>query len=102
MRRGIANIIIWQRRFEAQRRIVMSAKMVLARGIVQREGEVIHLIAERLEDLTPMLHTIGGMPFPYRHAPADGASGGGPDSRDPRLIPWTDEPDLNLKSRNFH
>jgi hypothetical protein len=32
------------------------------RGTVQREGDV-HVIAERLENLTPMLATIGDMPF---------------------------------------
>ena len=101
---GIANLIIWQRRFEAQRRIVMAARMVVARGILQREGEVIHLIAERLEDATPLLGTIGDMPFPHRHAPSDGASGSGQDSRDPHPLPaaafGSDE--LKLKSRNFH
>ena len=103
---GIANIIIWQRRFEAQRRIVMSAKMLVARGIVQREGEVIHVIAERLEDYSPMLGMIGGMPFPHRHSPADGAKNGGADSRErkqPLLLTGNaSRSDLNLKSRDFH
>ncbi len=111
---GIANIIVWQRRFEAQRRIIMSAAMLNVRGTVQREGDVIHVIAERLENLTPMLATIGDMPFPHRHAPADGAHGGGPDPRERKLIPVKNdypapfrigqdaEPILNLKSRNFH
>jgi error-prone DNA polymerase len=110
---GIANIIVWQRRFEAQRRIVMSASMLSIRGTVQREREVIHVIAERLEDYTPLLHSIGDMPFPHRHMPADGANGGGPDPRQPRLLRIKDdysapfkigaaEPSLTLKSRNFH
>src|SRR5206468_4656230 len=83
---GIANVIIWQQRFEAQRRIIMSASMLKVRGMVQREGQVIHVIAERLEDQTPLLHSIGDMPFPHRHIPADGANGGGPDPREPRLV----------------
>ena len=111
---GIANMIVWQRRFEAHRRIIMSAAMINVRGTVQREGDVIHVIAERLEDLTPMLATIGDMPFPHRHAPADGAHGGGLDPRERKLIPAKNdfsapfqigqdaEPILNLKSRNFH
>ncbi|MDQ3144133.1 MAG: error-prone DNA polymerase [Pseudomonadota bacterium] len=111
---GIANIIVWQQRFEAQRRIIMSAAMLNVRGIVQREGDVIHLIAERLEDRSPMLGEIGDMAFPHRRAPADGASGGGPDPRERRLIqvkndysepfriPSITHPPINLKSRNFH
>jgi len=109
---GNANIIVWQRLFEARRRIVMSAAMLGIKGVVQREGEVIHVIAGGLEDYTPMLHAIGGMPFPHRHAPADGANGGGPDPREPRLLrapsthaaPFRIDPDaaLNLKSRDFH
>ncbi|MEO6359455.1 MAG: error-prone DNA polymerase, partial [Sphingomicrobium sp.] len=110
---GVANIIIWQRRFEAQRRIIMSAAMLKVKGTVQREGDVIHVIGEHLEDYTPMLNAIGDMPFPHRRAPADGANGGGPDPRTPKLLqikedynqPFrvdSNEPILNLKSRNFH
>ena len=111
---GVANIIVWQRRFEAQRQIIMSAAMLSVRGRVQREGEVIHVIAERLEDQTPLLHSIGDMPFPHRHMPADGASGGAPDPRRPRLTRAKDdysapfrigdqqESAINVKSRNFH
>ncbi|MEO5772662.1 MAG: error-prone DNA polymerase [Sphingomicrobium sp.] len=110
---GIANIIVWQRRFEAQRRIVMSAAMISVRGTVQREGEVIHVIAEHLSDHTPMLNEIGQMQFPHRRAPADGANGGGPDPRERKMLQIKDdysrpfridatETALNLKSRNFH
>ncbi len=111
---GIANIIVWQRRFEAQRRIIMTAAMMKIRGTLQREGEVIHIIADHLDDCTPMLNSIGNMAFPHRRAPADGANGGGPDPRERKLIQVKDdysapfrigEPSeamLNLKSRNFH
>jgi error-prone DNA polymerase len=111
---GIANIIVWQRHFEAQRRVVMSAAMLGVRGVVQREGEVIHVIAEHLENHTTLLGSIGDMPFPHRHAPADGANGGGPDPRDKHMTrikndynaPFRVKPDaepvLNLRSRNFH
>jgi error-prone DNA polymerase len=89
---GIANIILWQRRFEAQRRIVMSAAMLGVQGTMQREGEVIHVVADRLEDLTPLLHKVGAMDFPHRFAPADGGKGAAPD---PRGV-------IKVKSRNFH
>jgi error-prone DNA polymerase len=110
---GIANIIVWARLFEAQRRVVMSATMLKVKGMVQREGEVIHVIAERLENCTPLLNRIGKMPFPHRRAPADGANGGSPDRRDHAMIQIKNDyfapfrinqlgPSLHLKSRNFH
>ena len=108
---GIANIILWQRRFEAQRRIVMASPMISVRGLVQREGKVIHLIGERLEDHSALLHSVGQMHFPHRFSPADGASGGG--GRDPRdsrplrdpapaTLPPAPEDTIRVKSRDFH
>jgi len=107
---GVANAILWPDRFEAQRRIVMSAAMIGIRGVVQREGEVIHVITARMEDMTPLLHSIGGMDFPHRPSPADGAKFSGPDPRQrkgapglPRTpLPETDAEPLRVKSRNFH
>jgi error-prone DNA polymerase len=52
---GIANLVVWRRVFARHRRVVMGAKLVECRGRVQREGEVIHVVAERLVDLTPLL-----------------------------------------------
>ncbi|MDG2285171.1 MAG: hypothetical protein P8N43_06550, partial [Alphaproteobacteria bacterium] len=40
---------------EAYRRIVMTAKLLGVTGRVQREGRVIHVVVERLEDLTHRL-----------------------------------------------
>jgi error-prone DNA polymerase len=89
---GIANIILWQRKFEAQRRIVMGAAMIAVKGQMQKEGEVIHVVADRLEDLTPSLHRVGAMDFPHRYATADGGRGATPD---PRGV-------IKVKSRDFH
>jgi error-prone DNA polymerase len=111
---GIANIIIWQRHFEAERRIVMSASMLGVKGTLQKEGEVVHLIAERLEDRSAMLRLIGKTHFPHSHSPADGATGGGTDSRNRKFqgvkddysAPFQIDSDrevvLGLRSRNFH
>ncbi|MGH7010884.1 MAG: error-prone DNA polymerase, partial [Caulobacteraceae bacterium] len=49
---GSANIVVWKNVFTAQRRAVMTASFLLVRGRLQRAGEVVHLVAERLEDLT--------------------------------------------------
>jgi error-prone DNA polymerase len=100
---GIANAIIWQRIFEAQRRIILSAAMVAVHGTLQREGKVTHIVADRLEDLTPLLHQVGERHFPHRPGPADAAKNGGQDSRDPpRRLPGTTDGGIRIKSRNFH
>jgi error-prone DNA polymerase len=104
---GVANAIIWPDRFEAQRRIVMSAAMIGIRGIVQKEGEVIHVITERMFDYTPLLHSVGAMDFPHRTSPADGAKGGAPDPRErkparPALLAKEEEEAIPIRSRNFH
>jgi error-prone DNA polymerase len=95
---GVANIIIWQRIFDAYRRIVMGAAMVAVKGRLQREGEVIHVIADTLEDMTPLLHSVAARHFPHKPMPGDGANFGGPD---PRTRPPR-EPVIAVKSRDFH
>jgi error-prone DNA polymerase len=81
----VANLVIWPALFERQRRVVLAASLVAARGRVQREGEVIHLVAEHLTDLTGLLRSLSEREetFPLPHGRGDEAShGGGPDPRD--------------------
>jgi error-prone DNA polymerase len=52
---GIANLIVWPKAFERLRAIVIGARFVVATGKLQNESGVVHLIVERMEDLTPML-----------------------------------------------
>ena len=59
---GIANLIVWPSLFERQRRLILSAGMVACTGKVQREGEVIHVIAECFADLSPQLRALGETP----------------------------------------
>ena len=112
---GIANVVLWSDRFEANRRTVMSATMLSIRGRVQREGIVIHVIADTITDLTGMLREVGDLDLPHTAMPGDGATHGGTiDPRD-RLISrqrpadsWPPRrslrtPDLiPVKSRDFH
>jgi len=54
------------------------------RGRLQKEGEVIHIICDRIVDHDAMLRSIGRMDFSVAPGRGDGAShGGGPDPRDP-------------------
>lgn len=52
---GIANTIIWPRKFEQYRPVVMGARVVSVTGVLQNEKGVIHIVADRFEDLTPLL-----------------------------------------------
>jgi error-prone DNA polymerase len=101
---GVANIIVWQRLFDIHRRIVLGAAMMGVKGRIQREGEVIHIISDSLQDMTPLLHSVAAMHFPHRVAPGDGASFGGPDPRHPK--PPAPKPSaqavIEVRSRNFH
>ncbi|UXS43062.1 DNA polymerase III subunit alpha (plasmid) [Agrobacterium tumefaciens] len=56
---GIANIVVWQKVFEQNRPLLLSASMLGVQGRIQREGEVVHLVARSLVDLTPELASVG-------------------------------------------
>lgn len=55
----VANLVIWAALFEKQRRIILGSGMVGCRGWVQRDGDVIHVIAEHFFDCTDLLRSIG-------------------------------------------
>jgi error-prone DNA polymerase len=108
---GVANGILWPDRFEAQRRTVMSSAMVAIRGRVQKEGQVIHVVADLIADLTPMLRQIGDLDLPRLVSRGDGATHpGAPDRGDPGWQPRgrTDyhyrerEKEIPIKSHDFH
>jgi error-prone DNA polymerase len=52
---SIANIIIWPRVFEKNRRVVLGSRLMGVKGELQREGLVVHLIAREFFDFTPPL-----------------------------------------------
>jgi error-prone DNA polymerase len=100
---GVANVVVWPSLFERERRVVLTAGMLALRGRVQREGEVVHLIAAGLEDLTALLNSVEtrGGTFPLRHGRGDEArTGGGIDQRTVPPYPARDIliPDLRSAS----
>ena len=81
---GIANIVIFNKVFDANRRVVLGSRMLAVRGQLQREGLVIHVVARSFTDLTPQLIEIAhGHDFGDRALiPADeGRRGSTPDPR---------------------
>jgi len=55
---GIANIVVWRDAFEANRRLVMTSAFLIVHGQVQKEGEVVHVVAERFTDLSGRLSEL--------------------------------------------
>jgi error-prone DNA polymerase len=55
---AVANVIFWERTFNRYRPIVMGARFVRVTGKLQSESDVIHIIAEKVEDLTPWLSVL--------------------------------------------
>lgn len=55
---GVVNVIIWPHVFERFRRETTGAALLAVTGKLQREGIVIHVIADRLEDRSDELRAI--------------------------------------------
>ena len=55
---AVANAIVWPKIFEAFRPIVLGARLASVTGKLQNEFGVIHVIAERLDDLTGLLRQL--------------------------------------------
>jgi error-prone DNA polymerase len=82
---GIANVVVWPDLFDRYRRIILTATMLLVKGRVQREGAVIHVVAEEIADRSPLLRAVAGRDVEdvFRTGRGDGARhGGGPDRGD--------------------
>jgi error-prone DNA polymerase len=71
---GIANVVVWKDCFEANRRLVMGASFVIVHGQLQREGDVIHVVAERFTDLSSKLGEMREEegPAPQAHSKISG------------------------------
>jgi error-prone DNA polymerase len=85
---GVANLILWPSVFEAHRRVALGATLLQCVGKLQREGLVIHVVAERLIDLSYRLRQLRDGTLP--ELPDDGPA---------RSRPRPD--DLVIHSRNF-
>ncbi len=62
---SVANIVIWPKVFESHRRIVLTSRLMGVHGKLQREGLVIHVVADRLTDMSFLLSELAaGSPSP--------------------------------------
>jgi error-prone DNA polymerase len=118
---GIANVVVWNHLFEQARGVVMTAKLIGCEGRLQIEGrapnQVIHVVAERLTDLTGMLQSLRedqmapvenpqapDQPFRVPVAWADAVvhHNTRPDPREPAPQGWNPPEVLDIRSRDFH
>jgi error-prone DNA polymerase len=52
---GYVNVIVWPHLIESQRRELLGARLMGVEGVLEREGEVMHLVARRLTDHSALL-----------------------------------------------
>jgi error-prone DNA polymerase len=85
---GVANLVIWPSLYERQHLIILAAGMIGVQGRIQREGEVVHLVAHQLTDLSADLAGVGERDdgFPLPHGRGDEFHHGSP-GIDPRSLP---------------
>jgi error-prone DNA polymerase len=97
---GSANLIVWPSVSEKFRRAVFGAKLLACTGTLQREDQVIHVIAKSLTDWSGEIYKLheGADSFALRFGRGDEvSSGGGDDGRRPRAGSAV----MQLKSRDF-
>jgi error-prone DNA polymerase len=56
---GTANVVVWRKIYEAFRPAVVAGRLLRVTGRIERDGQVTHLIAEHVEDLSGRLATLG-------------------------------------------
>jgi error-prone DNA polymerase len=103
-------VVIWEKIFEKFRRTVLGAGMIGIRGQIQREGEVVHVVARDLFDLSAELASVGARDaaFPLPHGRGDEFHHGSP-APDPRGIskprnfvdPYGHLDEIRVRARDF-
>jgi error-prone DNA polymerase len=56
---GVSNVVVWPKVYERFRRIVMGGRLLRVTGYLQREGIVVHLIAQDVQDMSHKLFELG-------------------------------------------
>ncbi|HSC81696.1 MAG TPA: OB-fold nucleic acid binding domain-containing protein, partial [Chitinolyticbacter sp.] len=52
---GNVNVIVWRDLADTQRRELLTSRLMAVYGVVQRQGQVVHLLAKRLVNLSHLL-----------------------------------------------
>jgi error-prone DNA polymerase len=57
---GTVNVVVWTNVAERQRRELLTAQLLGVEGRIERDGEVVHLVARRLRDHSRLLARLAG------------------------------------------
>ncbi|WP_417688156.1 error-prone DNA polymerase [Roseibium sp.] len=99
---GVSNVVIWPKVYERFRQIVMSGRLLRVTGYLQREGIVVHLIAQQIEDLSFRLPDLA-RPMDSAISRASTKSNTAPHPRQqPRAMHPRDQANQLFPSRDFH
>lgn len=100
---GVSNVVVWSKIYEKFRKAVIAGRLLRVTGRIEREGQVVHVIAERVEDLSPMLATLGRPSLPNVNG-GNGDGTGAPDSKSvgPSARHPRDQARKLFPSRDFH
>ena len=55
---GVANVVVWAAIYERFRRAVISGRLLRVTGRLQRDAGVVHVVAEAIEDMSPLLDRL--------------------------------------------
>lgn len=55
---GVANVVVWKSIYEKYRRAVISGRLLRVTGRLQRDSNVVHIVAEVIEDISYMLDEL--------------------------------------------
>jgi error-prone DNA polymerase len=90
---GVANIVVWPKVMEAYRKVVMQSRLLMIEGYVQRDVDIIHVVAQHLVDRTDALMRLAPEGRDAQGPPNQPAPEPRTHPRNVRIIP---------KSRDFH
>lgn len=63
---GNANIVVWSRVLERFRAALLQGQLLKIKGLVEREGNVIHVVAGYVEDATALLQNMADAALPFK------------------------------------
>lgn len=55
---GISNIVVWKNVYQRFRRAVVTGRLLRVTGTIQRDGKVVHVVAQHVEDISHMLDRL--------------------------------------------
>jgi error-prone DNA polymerase len=55
---GVANLVVFQNLFDLYRKEILQSRLIMVKGKLQKEGEVIHVIVSSCYNLTKLLRHL--------------------------------------------